>query len=104
MKKFHISIGVTSIEQSIEDYSRRLDTKPQIIIDGQYALWRTETLNFSIRKTNRNPGSMRHLGWEDPDAGEFTKEKDVNGILWENFNEKDQQEEINSAWPDSIAK
>lgn len=45
------------------------------------------------------PGELRHLGWEDPDAVEFTTSTDVNGIVWENFTAQHQAEEIEEAWP-----
>ena len=102
MKKFHIAISVANIEQSIADYSLRLEKQPEIVIHGEYALWRTEILNFSIRTTKEKIGTVRHIGWEDPDATGFTKETDVNGVIWENFNEKEQLKEINSVWPGHI--
>lgn len=99
MKKFHIAIAVSDIERSIADYSKRLEHLPQIIIPGEYALWRTEFLNVSIRKIEDASGIVRHLGWEDPDANKFTMEKDVNGLVWEHFNAEHQLEEIHQAWP-----
>lgn len=99
MKKFHIAIGVANIEQSIADYSLRLEQQPQIVIHGEYALWRTETLNFSIRKTEEKTGTIRHLGWEDSNADQFTQEVDSNGIIWERFNEEEQLKEIARVWP-----
>jgi uncharacterized protein YunC (DUF1805 family) len=91
MKKFHIAIGVSNVEQSIVDYSLRLEQEPQLVIKGEYALWRTGSLNFSIRKTmntvGTTVGTIRHLGWEDSDVITFTKETDSNGIVWEKFNE-----------------
>ena len=100
MKKFHIAIGVFNIEQSIVDYSARLGQQPQIVIDEEYALWRTDILNFSIRKIKENNGIIRHLGWEDSTAEKFSSETDINGIIWENFNEDEQIKEIVSTWPD----
>ncbi len=100
MKKFHIAIGVTDIEQSIEDYSSRLGQRPQIVINGEYALWRTDSLNFSIRKTRADMGVVRHIGWEDSEVNGFTTEKDVNGIIWERFNEQEQLKEIAGTWPE----
>ncbi len=100
MKKFHIAIGVFNIEQSIIDYSLRLGQQPQIIIDGEYALWRTDILNFSIRKTKEQNGTVRHLGWEDSTVDKFSSEIDTNGIIWEKFNEEEQVKEIISTWPD----
>jgi len=101
MKKFHIAIAVSDIERSIVDYSKRLGHAPHIIIPHEYALWRTELLNLSIRKTKDTPGTVRHIGWEDPAAEKFTAEKDVNGLVWELFNAEHQLEEIHEAWPEA---
>lgn len=99
MKKFHIAIAVSNIPESIQDYSGRLGCKPCVIVGDEYALWRTDLLNFSIRKTDESVGTIRHIGWEDPEAFEFTKEKDVNGIVWEKFNSDGQLQEIRENWP-----
>lgn len=69
---------------------------------NEYALWRTESLNLSIRQDpSGKSGQLRHLGFEDPTAGSFTKTTDVNGIVWENFNAQQQADEINAIWPDA---
>lgn len=101
-KKFHIAVAVTDIEATVQEYSRRLGTAPTLVVPDEYALWRTETLNFSIRKTKDAPGTVRHIGWEDPTAVGFTRETDTNGLLWERFTEQGQQEEISRLWPPVI--
>jgi len=103
-KKFHIAVAVHDIEATVQEYSRRLGAAPTLVVDDEYALWRTETLNFSIRKTTDAPGTVRHVGWEDPTASGFTREKDANGLTWERFTQKDQQEEITQLWPTAIAQ
>jgi len=100
MKKIHIALSTNQIEETIEDYTKRLACEPCLVIPDEYALWRTETINLSVRKDNScKSGELRHLGWEDPEAKEFTSENDVNGILWERFNAKVQADEIEEAWP-----
>jgi len=100
MKKLHIAISTDNIAKTIEDYSHRIGAQPCAIVEGEYALWRTNTLNISIRQDSKcKPGELRHLGWEDPLASEFTAETDVNGILWERFNAQQQAAEINETWP-----
>lgn len=102
MKKFHIAISTDRIEETIRDYSDRLGTEPCSAVAGEYALWRTEALNISIRQdASCKPGELRHLGWEDPEAEGFSAAADVNGILWERFRAQDQAEEINSLWPEA---
>ena len=100
MKKIHIAIGVSDIERSVKDYSKRLGM-PSFVVPNEYALWRTECVNFSIRRVAESPGTLRHLGWEDQTASDFTQDTDVNGIVWERFNANHQAEEIKDAWPQS---
>src|SRR5690606_9587647 len=96
----HIAISTDKIEETIADYSVRLGVQPCSFIPGEYALWRTETLNDSVRQDPAcKAGSLRHLGWEDPEASEFSQETDVNGIVWERFAAQHQADEINQIWP-----
>ncbi len=101
MKRIHIAIGVADVLKSVDDYSRRLECKPEVVIPNEYALWRTPSINFSIRRDEKNTGKLRHLGWEDDSAPKFTQEIDVNGIAWENFSRDQQADEIKTFWPDS---
>lgn len=102
VKKLHISISTDNIADSITDYSARLGCEPCAYVADEYALWRTEYLNFSIRQDPIcKPGELRHLGWEDPTAREFTSDLDVNGITWERFSVEQQDDEINETWPEA---
>ena len=101
MRRFHIAIGVQDIARSVEDYSARLSCEPSVVVQNEYALWRTPTLNLSIRRTDGAPGALRHLGWEDPTASSFTTDTDVNGVVWEHFNAEQQDREIAETWPES---
>ncbi len=102
MSRLHISIATDNIAASIEDYSARLGCKPCSFVENEYALWRTDSLNFSIRQdTDRHSGQLRHLGWEDDQATDFIEEKDVNGIVWERFTAQQQAKEINDYWPEA---
>ncbi|WP_437567089.1 hypothetical protein [Sorangium sp. So ce542] len=105
MRKIHIALGVSSLADSITDYTQRLAAQPQVIVPGQYALWRTDAVNFSIRQLPDGgaPG-LRHLGWEDDDAGAFSEARDCNGILWEEFGPEHQLQEILGLWPDAQIK
>ncbi len=94
MKKFHIALAVKNIQESVAEYSTKFGLEPEVIVDGKYALWRTEGLNFSISCKPEIAGQMRHLGFENPDAESFTTSTDCNGILWEEFSEPMQKEEI----------
>lgn len=101
-KKFHIALGVSNINESISDYSKRLSCDPCVIVPNEYALFRTETLNVSIRQSNTT--GLRHLGWEDPSASTFSEENDTNNIPWERFSQSDQLDEILSLWPNAEIK
>lgn len=102
MKKLHIAISTNKIGETIADYSARLGTPPCSSISGEYALWRTGSLNVSVRHAaNCLTGSLRHLGWEDYAATEFTEDTDVNGIVWESFSAQHQADEINALWPEA---
>lgn len=100
MKKLHIAISTDRIEESIKDYTFRLGVEPCSFIANEYALWRTDSLNVSIRHDlTCQPGELRHLGWEDNSVAEFSEEKDINGIVWERFSAQQQADEINQLWP-----
>ena len=94
MKKFHISLAVKDIKESIVEYSTKLGIDPEVIIENKYALWRTDSLNFSISQKLEIAGQLRHLGFENSEAKSFTTSIDCNGILWEDFTEEMQNEEI----------
>jgi hypothetical protein len=102
MKKLHLAISTNKIEETISDYSIRLGEEPCSFIPNEYALWRTDSLNVSIRQDpSCKSGELRHLGWEDASATEFSQESDVNGIVWERFNAQQQADEINELWPEA---
>lgn len=103
MKRFHISIATDDYAASVADYSKRLDCAPCVEKEGRYALWRTDSLNFSIScKPGQQAGLVRHLGFEDDAAKEFSEDKDVNGISWEKFNRESQAEEIREKFPGAV--
>jgi len=47
--------------------------EPAKLVAGEYALWRTETLNFSIRRAKETPATLRHVGWERPGGARVSK-------------------------------
>lgn len=101
VRRFHIAIAVADIGASIADYRRRLGAEPVLVVPGEYALWRTPSLNVSIRRTEERPGTVRHVGWEDSAASGFAVEHDTNGLAWETFSPDAQAEEIRRYWPDT---
>ncbi len=104
MKKFHISIAVRDLEESISQYSMKLESQPCVVVQNKYALWRTDTLNFSISQKPEIAGQMRHLGFENENAQEFTEIHDCNGILWEEFTQEMQEAEIENFYGKKIIK
>ena len=102
MKRLHIALASADITATVADYTARLGCAPVVVIADEYALWRTDGLNLSVRRdANCRPGELRHLGFEDPAASEFTATTDVNGIVWERFTAELQAAEIEAAWPGS---
>jgi len=96
-QRFHLALGVADIAASVRDYSARLGCEPEVVVEGEYALWRTHALNVSIRRSGEI--GLRHLGWEDDSASTFSKQADINGIVWEHFSAELQQREIRALWP-----
>lgn len=102
MKRFHIALSTSNIEESVEDYSKRMGAEPDVVVENQYALWRTETVNLSIRHDSSvADGQLRHLGWEEAGVASFTETVDVNRITWESFTAEQQADEINQFWPEA---
>jgi catechol 2,3-dioxygenase-like lactoylglutathione lyase family enzyme len=99
VKRFHIALGAADVDATVADYTRRLGAAPVVHVPGEYALWRNEGLNLSLRRAPEHPGLLRHLGWETPEAESFTTSTDVNGILWERFSAEQQAGEIEAFWP-----
>jgi catechol 2,3-dioxygenase-like lactoylglutathione lyase family enzyme len=98
-RRFHLALGVADLAASIADYSARLGMEPECVVPGEYALWRTESLNLSIRVVAaEEAGQLRHLGWEEPEAEAMATSVDVNGIVWERFSSAAQRQEIEALW------
>jgi catechol 2,3-dioxygenase-like lactoylglutathione lyase family enzyme len=94
MKRFHIALAVRDLDTSIADYSARLGQQPNAVVNGKYAMWRTDLLNFSINQNPDRAGQLRHVGFEDDSAKGFTSTTDVNGIEWEHFSAAEQDARI----------
>ena len=102
MKRFHIALAVADLESSIADYSQRLGQAPTAVVAGQYAMWRTDLLNFSINMTPEKAGQLRHVGFEDDAAEGFTRTVDVNGLEWEHFSADEQDRRIESTYGTAV--
>jgi catechol 2,3-dioxygenase-like lactoylglutathione lyase family enzyme len=98
MKRFHIAIAVRDLDASITDYSDRLGQQPSAVVPGKYAMWRTDLLNFSINEMPERAGQMRHIGFEDDAVQRYSASHDVNGIEWESFSAKEQDQRIVQAY------
>lgn len=98
MKRFHIALAVADLQASIVDYSERLGQPPTAVVPGKYAMWRTDLLNFSINQMPSRAGELRHIGFEDDSATEYSSTRDVNGIEWERFSTREQDERIVGAY------
>jgi hypothetical protein len=98
--KVHLAVAVADIEKSVAEYTRLLGSLPVHVVPGEYALWRTEVLNFSIRRVEGEVGRVRHVGFERDDAMSFQEYRDLNGLVWETFSKEEQAREILATWPD----
>ena len=94
MRRFHIALAVANLADSVRDYSARLGVEPTAVVAGKYAMWRTAQLNFSINQIPERAVQLRHLGFEDSAAADFSSDHDVNGIEWELFSPKAQDDKI----------
>jgi hypothetical protein len=99
-ERIHVAIAVSDIDLSIQEYTQLTGTEPELVVPGEYALFRTESMNLSLRRTGDAPGTVRHLGFERDDASHFSVYRDRHGLVWENFNREHQRDEIAAAWPD----
>jgi hypothetical protein len=59
MKRFPVAFGIADVESFAGDYSQRLGCRPDLLIPGKYALWRTDAVNLSIRKVGHEEGGSR---------------------------------------------
>ena len=94
MKRFHIALAVENLDSSIEDYSLRLGQNPTVVVSDKYAMWRTDTLNFSINQIPDRAGQLRHVGFEDESVQGFSSDYDTNGLEWELFSPEAQDQKI----------
>jgi catechol 2,3-dioxygenase-like lactoylglutathione lyase family enzyme len=62
MKRFHVHVAVTNLEQSVQFYSTFFNTAP-IVKKEDYAKWMLDDprINFAISTRGRKPG-LDHLG------------------------------------------
>jgi hypothetical protein len=99
VNKLHISIATHNNKETIKDYTIRLGIEPCLFVLNEYALWRTESLNVSVRQESTcKVGELSHLGWKDSSAEAFSQNTDVNCIVWVRFTAKQQADEI---WPEA---
>jgi hypothetical protein len=94
MRRIHIALAVGNIEQSVNDYTRRIGCHPTVVVAGKYAMWRTDQMNFSINEIPERAGQLRHLGFEDDAVSGFSSDTDSNDILWELFSPQAQDQKI----------
>lgn len=99
--RVHVALAVSDLTASVAEYSALLQSEPLLVIPGQYALFRTDVLNLSLRSVEGAAGVVRHLGFERDDAPRFAEYRDRDGVVWETFSKEQQAEEIRSTWPSS---
>ena len=102
MKRFHIALAVHDLDASIAEYNRRLGHPADVVIPGQYAMWRTELLNFSINQQPGYGGQLRHVGFEVDGVEGFSSETDINGLAWELFSAVEQDARIRQTYGEPL--
>lgn len=97
-RRLHVALAVRDLQATITDYSARLGAEPVAVVPAKYALWRTPEVNLSVNADGDPTQPLRHLGFEDDSVTETTMETDVNGLRWESFHPRWQQESITTAY------
>lgn len=74
MKRFHVHVGVESLEASIAFYSRLFGTNPSVT-KPDYAKWMLEDprVNFAISQKCGAVKGVEHLGLQVEDQGELAE-------------------------------
>ena len=73
MKRFHVHVGVTDLEESIRFYSTLFEAEPHVLKED-YAKWMLEDprVNFAISKRNEQKG-IEHLGIQAESSDELAQ-------------------------------
>ena len=99
MKRIHVALAVSSLDDAVADTRHRLGVEPCVVVPDTYALFRTASVNLSLTVNAELAGQLRHLGVEDPEADSFAAEPGPDGFVWERFTAEQQADEINTYWP-----
>ena len=101
MKRIHVALAVSKLDDAIADIRDRLGAEPCVVVPGTYALFRTASVNLSLTQNAEQAGRLRHLGVEDPEAPAFASDPGPDGFVWERFTAEQQADEINAYWPEA---
>ena len=101
MKRIHVALAVSRLDDAIADTRDRLGVEPCVVVPGTYALFRTASVNLSLTENSEQAGRLRHLGVEDPEAPAFSSDPGPDGLVWERFTAEQQADEINTYWPEA---
>ncbi|UCD67673.1 MAG: VOC family protein [Betaproteobacteria bacterium] len=71
MKRMHVHVSVSNLEQSIGFYSKLFDAQPTVV-EADYAKWKLDDprVNFAISARGAKPG-LDHLGIQVDSGGEL---------------------------------
>ena len=73
MKRFHVHVNVTDLNQSIRFYSQLFGAEPSVL-ESDYAKWMLDDprVNFAISQRERGAG-VDHLGLQAEDSAELER-------------------------------
>ena len=76
MKRFHVNLTVSDLDQSIEFYNTLFATEPTVLKDD-YAKWMLEDprINFAISKSSKSSG-VNHIGLQADTVDELKEIQD----------------------------
>lgn len=94
-KRFHMTLQVPNLDQSIIEYSEIFNQEPCCVIPQRLALWRTPELNFLLRDSGKKRMAVLQLGWEYDYLDNSQRFKDINQLSWLFFATHMQDDAIN---------
>ncbi|WGK69763.1 hypothetical protein P0082_02555 [Candidatus Haliotispira prima] len=94
-KRFHVTLQVSDLNDSIRDYREIFGEDPCYVIPGYLGLWRTGELNFLLWAKPKHRTAIVQFGWEFDYLDSNQRFKDCNQLSWLFFSAETQNDFIN---------